>query len=280
MKKTLALLLAGLMTLGMFAGCGSKDKEYANQLEKVLDQGYITMATSPDWAPYEFQDLNKTGQDAIVGCDIELAKYIAKHIGVELKIEAMDFDSAQAAVGLGTAEFSIAGYGYTDERAQLYLLSDYYNFNTTDDAQCLIVRKGEGAALKTADDFKGLKVGAQNGSLQMGLVTNQLPGAVVTPITALPTAIMMLTTSKDLDAVACAGDTANQFIDNYKGSIEKAEFKLEYFSEGSVILGKKGETELMAKINEALKKAADEGMYEVWMKDAIALADSLGVETN
>ena len=279
MKKTLALLLAGLMTLGMFAGCGSKDKEYANQLEKVLDQGYITMATSPDWAPYEFQDLNKTGQDAIVGCDIELAKYIAKHIGVELKIEAMDFDSAQAAVGLGTAEFSIAGYGYTDERAQLYLLSDYYNFNTTDDAQCIIVKGGTGAGLKTADDFKGMTIATQVGSLQMGLVTNQLPGATIEPITSLPTAILMLMNDK-VDGVACAGDTANQFIDSYKGQIEKADFKLEYFSEGSVILGKKGETELMAKINEALKKAADEGMYEVWMKDAIALADSLGVETN
>ena len=279
MKKTLALLLAGLMTLGMFAGCGSKEKEYANQLEKVLDQGYITMATSPDWAPYEFQDLNKTGQDAIVGCDIELAKYIADYIGVELKIEAMDFDSAQAAVGLGTAEFSIAGYGYTDERAQLYLLSDYYNFNTTDDAQCIIVKGGTGAGLKTADDFKGMTIATQVGSLQMGLVTNQLPGATIEPITSLPTAILMLMNDK-VDGVACAGDTANQFIDSYKGQIEKADFKLEYFSEGSVILGKKGETELMAKINEALKKAADEGKYQVWMDDAVKLADSLGVETN
>ena len=279
MKKTLALLLAGLMTLGMFAGCGSKEKEYANQLEKVLDQGYITMATSPDWAPYEFQDLNKTGQDAIVGCDIELAKYIADYIGVELKIEAMDFDSAQAAVGLGTAEFSIAGYGYTDERAQLYLLSDYYNFNTTDDAQCIIVKGGTGAGLKTADDFKGMTIATQVGSLQMGLVTNQLPGATIEPITSLPTAILMLMNDK-VDGVACAGDTANQFIDSYKGQIEKADFKLEYFSEGSVILGKKGDTELMAKINEALKKAADEGKYQVWMDDAVKLADSLGVETN
>jgi len=279
MKKTIALLMTALLTLGMFAGCGGKDDEPKNQLEKVLEQGYITMATSPDWAPYEFQDLNKTGQDAIVGCDIELAKYIAEYIGVELKVEAMDFDSAQAAVGLGQAEFSIAGYGYTDERAQLYLLSDYYNFNTTDDAQCIIVKGGTGAGLKTADDFKGMTIAAQVGSLQMGLVTNQLPGAKIEPITSLPTAILMLMNGK-VGGVACAGDTANQFIDSYKGQIEKAEMKLEYYSEGSVILGKKGETELMAKINEALKKAADEDKFAGWMADAVALADSLGVETN
>lgn len=276
MKKTLALLLAGLMTLGMFAGCGNKEK---TQLDKVMEQGYITMVTSPDWAPYEFMDLTKEGQDAIVGCDVELAKYIADYIGVDLKLVAMDFSACQTAVSLGQAEFSIAGYGWTQERADMCELSDYYNFNTTDDAQCLIVKKGTGASLNNADAFKGMTVAAQNGSLQMNLVKEQLPGAEVKPISALPEAILMLNSDK-IDAVACAGDTANEFIANYPDDIEKAELKLKYESEGSVILGYKGETELMAKINEALKKAADEGMYEVWMKDALDLAHSLDIETN
>ena len=237
MKKTLALLLAGLLTLGMFAGCGSKEKEYANQLEKVLDQGYITMSTSPDWAPYEFEDLSKTGQESYVGCDIELAKYIADYIGVELKIEAMDFDSCQAAVGLGTADFSIAGYGWKEDRAAKYELSNFYNYVKSEDGgQGVLVQAGKGAAIDSADDFKGMTIAAQVGSLQYGFCENQLTDVTIEPITSLPTAILMLMNGK-VDAIACATDTAEQFIKSYNGQIELTNFYFEYESEGSVILG-------------------------------------------
>ena len=69
-----------------------------NRLEQIKQAGKIVFVTSPDYAPYEFIDLDKMGQgdDQYVGADIELAKYIAQELGVELEIHPMDFDSVLA----------------------------------------------------------------------------------------------------------------------------------------------------------------------------------------
>ena len=55
MKKALALTLMGL-ALAAAAGCGAKEEE--NKLEMIKEKGVLVMATSPDFAPYEFQDVS------------------------------------------------------------------------------------------------------------------------------------------------------------------------------------------------------------------------------
>ena len=62
-----------------------------------MKAGKIVVCTSPDYAPYEFEDPTKEGQDKYVGADMELARYIADKLGVELEITAMDFDACIAA---------------------------------------------------------------------------------------------------------------------------------------------------------------------------------------
>ena len=54
MKKLLALVLALAMAMSMGA-CGGSDEEKST-IEKIKEQGFITMATSPDFAPSEFKD--------------------------------------------------------------------------------------------------------------------------------------------------------------------------------------------------------------------------------
>lgn len=68
------------------------------------------LVISPDYAPYEFIDLEKMGQgdEQYVGSDIELAKYIADSLGVELVIQPMDFDSVLAAVSEGKCDIAIS----------------------------------------------------------------------------------------------------------------------------------------------------------------------------
>ena len=67
------------------------------------------LATSPDFAPLEFEDLS-SGEAQYVGSDIELAKYIAEKLGVELEISAMDFSAVQAAIPSGQADIAISGF--------------------------------------------------------------------------------------------------------------------------------------------------------------------------
>ena len=76
---TLCLILA--VVLG---GCGEAQQEN-NRLNEILERGYITVTTEPYFAPNEFIDPSKEGDEQYVGADIELAKYIANELGVECR---------------------------------------------------------------------------------------------------------------------------------------------------------------------------------------------------
>ena len=99
LKKMFALMMVLVMVLGCFAGCGGGEAEEETggdaavtdtSLQDILDKGVITVAISPDYAPYEYLDL-MTGE--IKGSDIVLAQYIADELGVELQIDQMSFES-------------------------------------------------------------------------------------------------------------------------------------------------------------------------------------------
>ena len=87
------------------------------------------MGTSPDFAPWEFKDVS-SGTTEYVGADVELAKYIAEKLGVELEIKPMEFSAIQQAVTSGNIDMGISGFAYTDERAEAMGLSERYNVNT------------------------------------------------------------------------------------------------------------------------------------------------------
>ena len=151
--------------------------EPANALEKIKADGVLTVALSPDFSPMEFVDSSKTGQDQYVGFDITLAKYIAENLGVELAIEPMGFDASQTAVYTGSVPMSISGYSWTEDRAQNYELSDYYYAGENETRQALLIKKENADKYTSPEDLAGQDVGAQNASLQMQLVTEQLTGA-------------------------------------------------------------------------------------------------------
>ena len=156
------------------------------RLAKIKEAGKITMATSPDFAPFEFKDIS-SGQVEYVGSDIELAKYIADKIGVELEIQPMDFAAVQAAVTSGSVDMAIAGMSYTEERAENMGLSHGYDYDRGDmpSTQGILVMADQVESYQTAEDFAGKKVAAQNGALQQGLVTEQLPDAQMETVTTI-----------------------------------------------------------------------------------------------
>ncbi|MEG1782753.1 MAG: transporter substrate-binding domain-containing protein, partial [Oscillospiraceae bacterium] len=247
MKKFIAILLTLAMSASLVA-CSSPKKDDAsnagkapaNKLEEIKANGYITVALSPDFGPYEFVDLNKTGQDSVVGCEVELAKYIAEYLGVELKIEQMEFSTCQAAVSSGNVDFSVSGYAKTPDREKNMECSEFYTWGNDDESgQGVIVLKENKDLYKEAKDFDGKIIGAQNGSLQQNLVTAQLPANVtMEPISAITDGVMMLLTGK-IDGLASSYDTGLQYCKNYD-KLSMAPFKFEYESDGNIALVKKG----------------------------------------
>lgn len=273
MKKLFCAALAAAMLMATMSGCGSSQ----NRLEKILESGKLVLATSPDFAPLEFEDLS-SGEAQYVGSDIELAKYIAEKLGVELEISAMDFSAVQAAIPSGQADIAISGFAKTEERAQNMELSTPFNI-TEDGGQTVLVLKGEGANYTAAEDFSGLQIGAQNGSLQYNLVSSQLPEDVeIVPVGSLNDGVLMLETGK-IDALASDLSNAELLLESHDG-IETTDFMFEYSSEGNVAAVKKGETELIEAVNEIIEEVNELGLYQQWKDEATELAKSLGLEVN
>lgn len=290
MKKLFAMLLALVMTMGLIA-CGAQPTatndtdgdaagedaavtEPANALEKIKADGVLTVALSPDFSPMEFVDSSKTGQEQYVGFDITLAKYIAENLGVELVIEPMGFDASQTAVYTGSVPMSISGYSWTEERAQNYELSDYYYAGENETRQALLIKKENADKYTSPEDLAGQDVGAQNASLQMQLVTEQLAGANPVAIGDITVGVMELK-SGNIEALAVAYGNAEMIVDaNPDLVICTWEFDVKAEYSANVIMMQKGETELLDAVNAILAQAKDSNLYDGWYKDAVELGKS------
>lgn len=289
MKKIFAMLLALVMTMGLMA-CGAQPAanntdgdaaggdaavtEPANALEKIKADGVLTVALSPDFSPMEFVDSSKTGQDQYVGFDITLAKYIAENLGVELVIEPMGFDASQTAVYTGSVPMSISGYSWTEERAQNYELSDYYYAGENETRQALLIKKENADKYTSPEDLAGQDVGAQNASLQMQLVTEQLTDANPIAIGDITVGVMELK-SGNIEALAVAYGNAEMIIAaNPDLAICTWEFDVKAEYSANVIMMQKGEAELLDAVNAILAQAKDANLYGGWYKDAVELGKS------
>ena len=290
MKKLFAMLLALVMTMGLMA-CGAQPTaandtdgdaagedggvtEPANALEKIKADGVLTVALSPDFSPMEFVDSSKTGQEQYVGFDITLAKYIAENLGVELVIEPMGFDASQTAVYTGSVPMSISGYSWTEERAQNYELSDYYYAGENETRQALLIKKENADKYASPEDLAGQDVGAQNASLQMQLVTEQLTDANPISIGDITVGVMELK-SGNIEALAVAYGNAEMIVDaNPDLVICTWEFDVKAEYAANVIMMQKGETELLDAVNAILAQAKDSNLYDGWYKDAVELGKS------
>ena len=290
MKKLFAMLLALVMTMGLMA-CGAQPTaandtdgdaagedaavtEPANALEKIKADGVLTVALSPDFSPMEFVDSSKTGQEQYVGFDITLPKYIAENLGVELVIEPMGFDASQTAVYTGSVPMSISGYSWTEERAQNYELSDYYYAGENETRQALLIKKENADKYASPEELAGQDVGAQNASLQMQLVTEQLAGANPVAIGDITVGVMELK-SGNIEALAVAYGNAEMIVDaNPDLVICTWEFDVKAEYSANVIMMQKGETELLDAVNAILAQAKDSNLYDGWYKDAVELGKS------
>ena len=286
MKKLISMLLALVMALSLVA-CGAKndtktddttltdaDAMPTNALEQIKAAGVLTVALSPDFSPMEFVDSSKTGQDQYVGFDITLAKYIAENLGVELVIEPMGFDASQTAVYTGAVPMSISGYSWTEDRAQNYELSDYYYAGENETRQALLIKKENADKYTSPETLAGQDVGAQNASLQMQLVTEQLTDANPVSIGDITVGVMELK-SGNIEALAVAYGNAEMIVDaNPDLAICTWAFDVKAEYSANVIMMQKGETELLEAVNAILAQAKEANLYDGWYKDAVELGKS------
>lgn len=146
-----------------YFGDGTPTPVESKPLDSTKDQ--LVVATNAAFEPFEYTD-----GDKYLGIDMEIAALLAEHLGLELVINNMDFDSVCLSVGSHQCDIAMAGLTIKEDRKEYVNFSDsYYTASQkivvpadcTDFDEC-----------KTADDVvavlneKGdtIKIGFQNGT--------------------------------------------------------------------------------------------------------------------
>ena len=272
-KKSLSIIIGIVMILALTAcggGSGSGDSE---------GTGQFVVATSPDFAPMEFVDTSKEGDEQYVGFDITLAQAIADELGLELVIKPMSFDAVQAAVQTGSVDAGISGFSWTEERAENYYLTRWYKASDNEEEQIIITTKDKEGTLTKAEDFAGLKVGAQGASLQKMFVEQQLPDAECVVMENLNDLVTSLMTGK-IDALAVAFGNGEAFISNNPDKLGETGFAFEVdeLYKNNVIMLNKNNAELGEKINAILDEQEKAGVWPKWYEEAKAAASGSTVD--
>lgn len=209
------------------------------------------MVTSPDYPPYEFYDTS-SGSKEIVGFDVDIAKYIAKELGFELKINETNFDGLIPAIQAKKADFVMAGMTPTPERTKSVDFSIlYYDAKDT-----ILSLKGKN--LTKAEQLSGLKVGVQLGSIQEGNlkeILKKVKNIQIVSLNKIPEIIQEVK-SKRLDAAIIEDTVATGF----KASNPDVEFNVlpSEGASGAAVAFPKGSANV-EDFNKVLKKMKESG---------------------
>lgn len=207
--------------------------------------GTLVMATNAEFPPYEYHE-----GDQVVGIDADIAQAIADQLGMKLEIEDIAFDSVIPEITSGKADIGMAGLTITKDRQQSVDFSDTY----AKASQKVIVK--DDSALTSPDDLKGKIVGVQLGTTGDLYVSDlEADGTTVERYNKGFEAVQALSQGK-IDAVVIDSEPAKAFVSQTQGlKILDQSFTDEEYA----IAVKKGNTELLDKVNGALKALKENG---------------------
>lgn len=283
-KKLTAFLLVA-SSLIAFTACGTKaptstpvetpattetpaeaGEEMSAVMKRVKESGKLILGTSADYPPYEFHK-SINGKDEIVGFDIEVAREIAKDLGVTLEIKDMKFDGLLAALDQGVIDLVVAGMSPTPERAKSVDFSDIYYQSK----QMLVVRAEDKDIITSKDAMNGKTIGVQKGAIQETIAAEQFATATPMALGKISDLVLALK-SKRVDAaiieypVALANTNANP--DLFMTAIE-----IPMESEGTAAAMKKGNPDFVESVNKTLERLISEKLIEQFVADANALVE-------
>lgn len=278
MKKIIAFLLAAILVLGCTA-CGSKKDEGNDRLAQIKEKGYIELCTEPYSAPFEYVDPTKTGDDQYQGMDMEVAKYIADKLGVELKITALDFTAVLAGVADGKYDFAISAIAYSPERAEAMRLSDvYYATNT---GYGFIVRSEDVGKYTDIDSLKDAVVITQSGSVQEALYNQYVNGACKEfKLVANMTDGYLAVSEGKADVCICSTASASLYA-QANGGLDIPDFRFDVdpnMNGVCVAMPTEGTESLAELINQCIAELNESGKPEEWYSQYEAAAAELGIE--
>lgn len=278
MKKLATVLFVLFACVALFASAAPEAVDTTDYSNMSLDQikaaiktvtpGKLTVATSPDFAPYEFYAIDENGSPKLAGFDMALAAYIAQYLGLELDVIPMDFDGTIMELSLKTVDLGIAGYSNDPERAETMDFSDVY-LTGKQSFVCLKKNAANFPNLEATNDAKWT-IAAQTGSIQMGLAEEFSPKAD----------ILALTKVTDIIAELLAGTINGAYVETmvaetYAKNYPELEVLLDvpYAADGSVVGVSKGNAALLAGVNKAIQQVLSDGTMGKFIEEANILSE-------
>lgn len=283
-KKVLAALLAGCMVMSLAACGGGSDDTASDSSAATTDdasaddagdaaaietvtEGKLTVATSPDYAPYEFYAIDEEGNPTLAGFDLALAQYIADYMGLELEIITVDFDGVLSELQTKSVDLGMAGLAPDEKRENIMAFSDIYY----DGEQSVVTTKENADKFTSFDALNDpdVQVGAQIASLQFDLANENTPDA---DIISLPkvTDIVSELVAGTLDAAFMETAIAESYQKNYPDL--QIVLDVETDVTGSAIGVVKDNQPLLDAVNEAIAAAVEDGSMDQFVAEANELA--------
>lgn len=238
MKKLTAILLMALCAFTAFAGGASED------------DGVYVFAADATWPPFEFVDENGN----LTGFEVELMPLIGEHVGVEMVVENIAWDTIFAGLANGQYDGVASGVTVTEERKQTM------DFSMPIASQGQVVVVLQDSQIQSADDLNGKKVGVQIGTTGDFALDNYDVDRRQYDDIGLAIQDMI---NGNLDACVCDSIIASDFVlanESYKGMLRVAG---EPFTDEEIAIAvKKGNTELLDLINQGLEAMMADGSFD------------------
>ena len=221
---------------------------------KLLTEGKLIVATSPDYPPFENLENGE-----YVGLDIEIAKAVAKELGYEIEFKNLQFDAIIPAIAAGgQADIGISGFSVDPERAKEIDFSDSYYI----DDQAIAVMKGGSITKDNADESlnkEDVTIAVQSGTTGESYVKENYPKAKVQPYGNSTDAFAALQ-SGQANAVCTNLAVVQKML---KDAYQDAEIvKSIATGEEYAIVVSKDNAALKTAINDALKKMKSDGTID------------------
>lgn len=261
-KLTLALTSALVAMSLLLTGCGGQTKPTTDDPAANADTGNtangseggtLRMLTNAAFAPYEYVDDN----GEVAGIDADIARAIAEKLGMKLEITDMAFDSLIAALQADSGDIIFAGMTVDPERAQSVDFTDSY----ANGVQVIIVP--EGSAIASPDDLNGKIIGVQSGTTgdQYCAAAPEDGGFGEQAVQRFDNGALAVTAlvNGQVDAVVIDNEPAKNLVAANAGT---KILDTEFTNEDYAAAVKKGNTELLDKVNGALAELKADGTIE------------------
>ena len=254
MKKILAILLAIAMAF-TFAACGGGSDDQDGEQGASDTPAVYKVAMEPTFPP--FDTINVETQE-LEGFDVDLMNAIAADQGFELEWVNMGFDGLIPALQAGNIDIIASGMNASEERREKVDFSTTYY-----DSGLVVAIKAGNTTIKSVDDLTpDMKAGAQIGTTGADLATELFDAGKIKEAkiyNGLDVAVMDLQNGT-IDALINDLPVTKAYIEVKPGTIEIVGDVLNAEAYGFAV--KKGNTELLDKINAGMQNLIDDGSFD------------------